>query len=225
MSENLFAYPPKARMNRVVPKSRVYENGEVRRAVRDRFVRQVSGLVWEYSLSPRSTNIPEGLGVPEIQIFRIDLKEPDLDAKVLRAIDEAIPSPLVLELVDGDRVRMAMAWKRPHQTDPKRWIVGDHFLGPWTVATAPRQPLPPVLNLRALQDHLLRSLLPFPAHAGEGLEAHLGRLGRIRAQERIVETTRRRMEKEAQFNRKVAIHSELLAQESALGDLSGLGPC
>jgi hypothetical protein len=33
------------------------------------------------------------------------------------------------------------------------------------------------------------------------------------------------MEKEAQFNRKVAIHSELLAQESALGDLSGLGPC
>lgn len=224
MSGVLFAFPAKARLDRVVPKSRIYENGEVCRAVRERFVRQVASIVWEFSLSPRSTNIPEGPGVPEIQIFRVDLKESDLDPNVLRAIDEAIPSPLVLELVDGDRLRMAMAWKRPHLTDPKRWIVGHHFLGPWMDPTTPRQPLPPVLTLRALQEHLLRSLLPFPARVGETMEVQLERIETLRAQEKLVEATRRRLHKEGQFNRKVAIHSELQAQEAALEDLSRAGP-
>lgn len=224
MTGVLFAYPSKARLDRPVPKSRIYENGEVRRAVRERFVRQVASIVWEFSLSPRTTNIPEGPGVPEVQVFRVDLKEPDLDPNVLRAIDEAIPSPLVLELVDGDRMRMAMARKRPHLSDPKRWIVGNHFLGPWVDSTTPRQPLPPVLTLRALQEHLLRSLLPFPARPGEALEAQLDRIDTLRAQEKLVETTRRRLHKEGQFNRKVAIHSELQAQEAALEDLSRSGP-
>jgi hypothetical protein len=219
----LFTYPSKARLDRPVPKSRIYESGEVRRAVRDRFVRQVAGIVWEFSLSPRTTNIPEGPGVPEVQVFRVDLKEPDLDPNILRAIDEAIPSPLVLELVDGDRMRMAMAWKRPHLTDAKRWIVGEHFLGPWMGASTPRQPLPPALTLRALQEHLLRSLLPFPARVGETLEAQLDRIETLRAREKQVEATRRRLHKEGQFNRKVAIHSELQAQEAALEDLSRLG--
>ena len=224
MSGGLFAYPSKARLDRPVPKTRIYENGEVRRPLRERFVRQVASIVWEYSLSPRTTNIPEGPGAPEIQIFRVDLKEPDLDPNVLRAIDEAIPSPLVLELVDGDQMRMAMAWKRPHLSDPKRWIVGNHFLGPWVDATTPRLPLPPVLTLRALQEHLLRSLLPFPARGGETLEAQLERIESLRAQEKLVEATRRRLLKESQFNRKVSIHSELQAQEAALDGLSRVGP-
>ena len=43
-------------------------------AIRDRFVSQVSEIVWKYKLAPETVNLPAKLSVQEIQVFEVALK-------------------------------------------------------------------------------------------------------------------------------------------------------
>ncbi len=215
----LFRYPDASHYGKVVPKARLYERGGVGSAVQRLFVAQVEKISWEHVLSRQTTNLPEAPTVKEIQVFCVHLRVPDPDPRVLRALDESIPSPLVLELVHGHRIRMAMAWKRPHIQDPARKVVGDHFLGPWHFLPGERTALPPVRHLEALQEVLFRSLLPEPPREGELLSAHLERLERIRVLERERLTVLNRLGKEVQFNRKMELHERVLQIEVQLGGL------
>ena len=89
----MFDYPPQAQFQRTLPKSKIYEFAKPRRAIRDRFVSQVAEIIWQYKLSPETTNLAAAHGIHEIQIFQITLKTGDLHDDVLRTIDQAIPSP------------------------------------------------------------------------------------------------------------------------------------
>jgi len=210
----LFRYPDACRYGKVIPKSKLYERGEIGHSVQRLFVAQVEKISWDHVLSRTTTNLPEAPTVKEIQVFTIQLRIMEPDPRVLRALDESIPSPIVLELVHGHQIRMAMAWKRPHLSDPTRRVVGEHFLGPWQFLPGERVPLPPVRHLEALQEHLFRSILPHPPRDGEPLVGHLARLERIRVLDREIASLQKRLAKEVQFNRKVEVHQELQALQS-----------
>lgn len=163
----LFSYPAKAAFGRVIPKSRIYEHGRLAKSLRERFVSQVDRITWAYKLAPETINLPEAPGVAEIQVIEILQRHEALDASVLAAIDKAIPTPLMFQLRHQQRERLAAAYKRPSEADKAKWVVGEHFIGPWQSGDAPRQPLPIALNLGALYEQLLRHLIPHPARAGE----------------------------------------------------------
>ena len=93
MSHALFHYPKQAAFERVLPKNKIYVHAKPSSALRKQFVRQVDKIVWQYKLSPETVNLPARPGVPEIQIFAIALKTPELSEDVLRCIDQAIPFP------------------------------------------------------------------------------------------------------------------------------------
>ncbi|MGZ8913841.1 MAG: DUF4391 domain-containing protein [Methylobacter sp.] len=90
---SLFAYPKQAQFGRVLPKSKLYEHASPSPALKALFVEQVEQIVWQYKLAPETINLPAKPAVPEIQIFDITLKTPELDHDVLRCIDKAIPYP------------------------------------------------------------------------------------------------------------------------------------
>ena len=70
----LFAYPTNAAFGRVLPKSKIYERTQPTTAVKELFVRQIEQVVWQYKLAPETINVQGTTIVPEIQIFRITLK-------------------------------------------------------------------------------------------------------------------------------------------------------
>ena len=109
----LFAFSPQAKVGRVVAKSKVYQHATVGKALRERFVNQVDQILWQYKLAPETVNLPATLAVPEIQVFDIALKSPDLDVDVLAAIDRAIPLPIVFQLHHAERMRIG---QDPEQT-------------------------------------------------------------------------------------------------------------
>jgi hypothetical protein len=114
----LFNFPPQAKVGRVLPKSKIYQHGRVSAALRERFVRQVEQITWQYKLAPETINLPARSGVAEIEIFDIVLKTDALDEDVLRAIDRAIPLPIVFQLQHGQRTRMVAAINGPAQRKP-----------------------------------------------------------------------------------------------------------
>lgn len=199
---------------KVLPKTRIFEKSGVNKDMRRRFSQEIEKVTWEHVLSSRTLNLMESPSVKEIQVFRLDLRTESPDSELLRLLDAAIPSPLVLELVHGHRIRMAMAWKRPHRHDPARKVVGEYFYGPWEFLPGTREMLPVVADLGALQERLFQSLLAFPVREGEALTEHLARMEEYQSLEREAARLRQAQEREVQFNRKMELHRSLLVLEA-----------
>ena len=204
-----YSYPPQASFGRVIPKSRIYEHGRLGKAVRERFVTHVDRITWAYKLAPETTNLPERGGVQEIQILELLQREEELDMQVLFAIDKAIPKPILFHLRHKERVRMAGAYKRPNEAERGKWVIGEYFFGSWYPDHAAGQVLPIALDLQGLYEQMVRGLLPYPARSGEPIMAHLERIEIISRYERERYKLDVQLQREKQFNRKVALNAQL----------------
>lgn len=220
----MFVYPPQAALNRTLPKSKIYGHAKPGRGIRERFVAQVSDIVWKYKLAPETLNLPARGAVAEIQVFEITLKTGELSEDVLRTLDKAIPSRLLFEIRFEERVRFAATFKRPSEADRRKSVLDTYFETPWQAASAPRLPLPVALDLAGLYEQMLQahvkasplSMLPRP---GEGVEAMVARANLIRAKERECEKLEVRLHKEIQFNRKVELNAVLRVRRAELAEL------
>ena len=205
----LYQYPPQTALKRVIPKTRICDGAGASTALRDRFVREVDQIAWAHKLAPETLNLPATPAVPEIQVFRVTLKGDALHDDILRAMDRAIPFPLLFELVAGDRVQLAAAYKRPSGAERVKWVLSDPLRGGWIARDATRAPLPVAVNMGALYEGLLSALMPVAPMPGEDVETRLARLAAIRAKEREIAQLQSRLKRESQFNIKVTLHGQL----------------
>lgn len=240
----LYDWPRAAAFGRVIPKNKIYEHAGANAALKNLFVREVDQIVWSYKLAPETVNLTATKQVAEIQVFRISARTPTLDAQVLRAIDKAIPFPLIFEVAHGGRVRLAAAYKRPSEADSARWVVGDYFEGESQPEGAARAPLPVALNMGALYERLLEPLVveqmgrlvPGMSEAPQtlftadepgtlvSLEERIAEAEAIQRQAREVERIRARLGREKQFNKRVAINVELRAAKQQLERMKSGNP-
>jgi hypothetical protein len=216
----LFEFPAKAAFGRALPKEKIYAHTQPNRALRDRFVSQISRIVWQYKLAPETTNLPARPGVPEIQIFDVTLKNGELSEDVLRCIDKAIPFPIFFRLVFDGRIKVISAYKRPSDAGSAKWVVDGYFETDWLPADAERSTLPVALDLAGLYEQMLRQLMPLLPRPAETLKAQVDRLGVIRSKQKDCLKMESRLQTEKQFNRKVEINSQLRNLRKELEELS-----
>ncbi len=143
----LFAFPPNAAFNRVIPKTKFYEHAKPTPTLKGKFVSDISQVVWSYKLSPETINLAPSEGVHEIQVFTITLKGESIDSSVLTAIDRSIPSPIIFELHRAKDAKTVAAYKRPSEANGAGWVVGDYFENAWEDPTQPKAELPLALNM------------------------------------------------------------------------------
>ncbi len=220
----LFAYPKQAEFGRPLPKNKIYERSGANTRLKDLFVEQVEQIVWRYKLAPETINLAAKPGVPEIQIFAIQLKTPALHRDVLRCIDGAIQFPIIFELTHGQgaeaRSQVAAAYKRPSETDSANWVCSTYFESGWMPATAERAPLPLALDLASLYGQLLRTLIPLALRSGEHMGALVSRAEQATAKQREIERAQTQLAKEKQFNRKVEANATLRQLQNELQGLT-----
>lgn len=218
-----FAYPDSAKYGRMVPKSKIYEHAGAGTKLKDLFVEQVDKITWAYKLAPETINIKATSSVPEIQVFEIRLKSQNIHHDVLKAIDKAIPFPLIFELVHGDKRKAVATYKRPNEADKTKWVISDYLASDWLpepTEAIERDVMPLALDLGVLYEKLLEPLVP-PEVSGAvpsetSIQAKIDRLEEIRAQQREVEKIEAKLKKEKQFKKKVAINAELRAAKDKL---------
>lgn len=222
----LFAYPKNAAFGRMVSKEAIYRHSTLSGKVKELFVRQIERITWQYKLAPETINIPATPAVPEIQVFRIQLRQEECAPEILAAIDRAVQFPVLFELCYQERVRGVAAYKRPQGAaagaGPGRWEMSVPFFGPWLAQDAERMPLPHVLNLEALYAALLRPLLPYPAKPNESLAEQITRIEAIDSVQYEIARCEARLYREKQFNRKIGINHELRQLRQKFLVLTGL---
>jgi len=215
----VFLYPAKAAFNRVLPKTKIYANAKPSKAIKDKFVSQISEIVWKYKLSPDTTNLAARDGFTEIQIFEIILKESELGIDVLGVIDKAIPYPIFFRLRHEERVKGVAALKRLAADGSGKWLVEDYFETDWSDVVPPITPLPVALDLKALYEQMLFTYIDLPPRDGEALETLVERVKMIRRCRRELRALEAKMSSEKQFNRKVELNGKVRAIQSQLREL------
>lgn len=214
------AWPERAALNRVLPKSKFYEHGLVSAKVRELFIRQVEQITLAFALAPSTVNLSPRDAVPEIHLLRIDLKTRELDFEVLRTIDAVWRFPTFFELAYDSETRVVAAYKRPASADRDKWLCSGYYATAWLAADTTRDALPLALDLGGLYEQLLHRLLPLPSRPGEVLTDLLERIEQVAAKRREVERTEARLAREKQFNRKVGINAVLRQLKTELDQIS-----
>ena len=209
----LFAYPKQAEFGRVLPKNKIYEHSGANTRLKELFVEQVEQIVWRYKLAPETINLAARPGVPEIQVFAIQLKTPELHRDVLRCIDGAVQFPIIFELTQGQgaeaSIQVVATYKRPSEADSENWVCSEYFESGWMPATSERAPLPLALDLGGLYEQLLHRLVPIAPRTQEPLRDLVARTEAVMTKAKEVAKAEVRLAKEKQFNRKVEINAEL----------------
>jgi len=218
-----FDYPKGAAFGRVLPKNKIYEHTGASTALKDLFITQVDQIVWKFKLAPETINLAATRSVTEIQIFAISLRRADLDLEVLRAIDRAIPFPLIFELNWSGKRKVIAAFKRPSEADSTKWVVSEYFETDWVEEAASRQTLPIALNLGALYEQMLTALMPEHASPDEDIQARVARIETIRVKAREVDRIKARLDREKQFNKRVEINAELREAKQHLAEIQQNG--
>ena len=216
----LIAYPKQAAFGRVLPKNKIYEHSGANSRLQRLFARQVEQIVWQYKLAPETINLPAKPGVPELQIFSIQLKTSELNLDVLRCIDRAVQFPIIFELSFDGRTQVIAAYKRPSEADARCWVLSSYFHSDWMPASTVRTAMPVALDMANLYIGLLQGLLPLPIRSQESLSDWVVRIEQAEAKRREVEKTQARLAKEKQFKRKVEINAALRQLKTELEQLS-----
>lgn len=216
----LFAWPPQAAVGRPIAKSKIYAHAKPTAALRALFVEQVESITWAYKLSPETINLPAKSAVPEIEVFEVALKLPDVSHSVLRCIDKAIPFPILFVLRYDGHSQPVAAYKRPSDAAGDQWVVGDYHAAPWQKDSISRPALPLALDLAGLYEQLLRQHLAVPARPGESLRDQLDRLTALTAKQAAAAKLDARLAQEKQFNRKVELNAQLRNIRSELQALA-----
>ena len=124
----MITFPEHTRVGRIVAKEHFYTNIDT--ATKNLFQNEISRIVWDYKLSPDTINLPAKKW-PEIEIFRVTLKNHELPTKVLKVIDSAIPYP-ILFLVEKDTAEKAMiCYKEQNQKNENTAKVDTYFKTEW----------------------------------------------------------------------------------------------
>lgn len=216
-------YPKQAAFGRTLPKNKIYEHSGANTRLKDLFVEQVEQIVWQYKLAPETINLPAKPGVPELQIFAVQLKTSELNLDVLRCIDGAVQFPIIFELNFDGRTQVIAAYKRPNESDASRWVLSDYFATEWSPSDIERTAMPLALDLGSLYDQMLHRLISTPARPQESLADLVARVELVTTKQREVEKTASKLAKEKQFNRKVEINATLRQLKNELEQLIGKG--
>lgn len=218
----MFDYPAATLVNRPIPKSKILERAHPTTRLKDLLTKQIQQILWHAKLAPETIRIPATPLVPEIQIFHIQLKGTELHPDLLQLLDKTIPQPILFVIETSERkIAHSAAHKRPSEADSSQWVVGARF----TSDFIPKEnqallPLPTALDLGRLYTALLGPLLPLAPRRNEALPALIGRCGKYQALLRGIAQLTTKVNREKQFNRRVALNQELKPLQAELESLN-----
>lgn len=207
MIEVLYEWPAAAAFGRRIPKEQLYTHGSVSSAMRERFVIEVASIEWAFKLAESTINLPGSPEVPEVQVLRITAKDGDVSNPVLGAIDRAVVTPIIFEIVrKNESVRMVAAATKASGYHSTTWLPRAHL----------RCALPSAIDMPTLHTAIIEPLLPISVQAGESPAELAARLQSATKLEREIAAMERRLRNEPQLNRKLKLRRSLTALRTEL---------
>ena len=221
----LYKFPQQAKVDRLIPKNKFYEQGKANTKIEQLFVNQVENIRWAYKLASSTIHLQDQEDLKEIQIFRVKSRVEDLDVSILSFIDKLILTPIVFEVIYQDKVKVVATYKRLNQADKTKAVIGQYYASEW-LEDHDRIELPLYLKLADLYEHFIAQILPITSSEDSGnddelvsIELKLQRAQQLESLQKQLDKLKSKLRTEKQFNRKVELNKHIHALESDLNKL------
>ena len=220
----LYKFPKQAKVDKLIPKNKIYEQGKATSKVEQLFIDQVENIRWAYKLSSSTIHIQDQDDLKEIQIFRVKSRVEDLDVAILSFIDKLIPTPIIFEVVYQDKVKVIAAYKRLNKTDNTQTVIGQYYASEWLIDNE-RVELPLYLKLADLYEHFISEILPIASSRDQNtdesssIEAKLEQVKQVETLQKQLKKLKSNLKTEKQFNRKVELNKKIQLIENDLNKL------
>lgn len=219
----LYKFPQQAKVDRLIPKNKFYEQGKANTKIEQLFVDQVENIRWAYKLASSTIHLQDQEDLKEIQIFRVKSRVEDLDVSILSFIDKLILTPIIFEVVYQDKVKVVATYKRLNQADKTKAVIGQYYASEW-LEDHDRVELPLYLKLADLYEHFIEQLLPIPQVDGvsvkdnQTIQEKLHLAEQLESLEKQIAQLKSKMKRDQQFNRKVLLNQKIIDLEKKLKD-------
>ena len=235
----LYHYPSTAKVDKIIPKNKLYQRGSANHRIERLFVEQVESIRWAYKLSPHTINLNDSETIKEIQIFSIVSRVERLDTEVLQFIDKLIPSPIIFEIVFEDKIKVIANYKRQSQADSQKFVLGKYYATDWQDLTQ-REDLPIVFGIADLYEYFIEQLLLSTNKASpnvvlipnikanlstmtqktDSIEDKIAHAEKVALLTKQINELQKRIYKEKQSNRQVEMNLQLQTLQKQLKDLT-----
>ena len=221
----LYKFPQQAKVDRLIPKNKFYEQGKANTKIEQLFVNQVENIRWAYKLASSTIHLQDQEDLKEIQIFRVKSRVEDLDVSILSFIDKLILTPIIFEVVYQDKVKVVATYKRLNQADKTKTVIGQYYASEW-LEDHDRVELPLYLKLADLYEHFIAQILPITSSEDSGdddksvsIQLKLQKAQQLESLQKQLDKLKSKLRAEKQFNRKVELNKHIHALESDLKKL------
>ena len=220
----LYKFPQQAKVDRLIPKNKLFQQGKANSKVEQLFVDQVENIRWAYKLASSTIHLQDQEDLKEIQIFRVKSRVEDLDVSILSFIDKLILTPIIFEVVYQDKVKVVATYKRLNQADKTKAVIGQYYASEW-LEDHDRIELPIYLKLADLYEHFIAQILPITSSEDSGddesvsIELKLQKAQQLESLQKQLDKLKSKLRTEKQFNRKVELNKHIHALESDLKKL------
>lgn len=218
----LYKFPQQAKVDRLIPKNKFYEQGKANTKIEQLFVDQVENIRWAYKLASSTIHLQDQEDLKEIQIFRVKSRVEDLDVSILSFIDKLILTPIIFEVVYQDKVKVVATYKRLNQADKTKAVIDQYYASEW-LEDHDRIELPLYLKLADLYEHFIAQILPITSSEDSGnddesvsIELKLQRAQQLESLQKQLDKLKSKLRTEKQFNRKVELNKKVSELESQL---------
>ena len=211
----LYKFPQQAKVDRLIPKNKFYEQGKANTKIEQLFVNQVENIRWAYKLASSTIHLQDQEDLKEIQIFRVKSRVEDLDVSILSFIDKLILTPIVFEVVYQDKVKVVATYKRLNQADKTKTVIGQYYASEW-LEDHDRVELPLYLKLADLYEHFIAQILPIALSKDQendnesvSIELQLQKSQQLESLQKQLNQLQSKLRNERQFNRRVELNKQL----------------
>lgn len=211
----LYKFPQQAKVDRLIPKNKFYEQGKANTKIEQLFVNQVENIRWAYKLASSTIHLQDQEDLKEIQIFRVKSRVEDLDMSILSFIDKLILTPIVFEVIYQDKVKVVATYKRLNQADKTKAVIGQYYASNW-LEDADRVELPLYLKLADLYEHFIAQILPIALSKDQenddesvSIELQLQKAQQLESLQKQFDQLQSKLRNERQFNRRVELNKQL----------------
>ena len=219
----MLGLPKSTEFNRFIPKQKFYKDLYTHTSIpsktKNYFVKQIKSITWENKIDPTTMNISKGSFVEEIEVFRVELYDYEIDDSVLYIIDENIPYHILFVFEYNNKRKYSLSYKEIsresetiniHKIFQSDWISEEEDLLKFSG-----------ISLDNMYENLLNRISDneLDKFSGDTLKERVLNNIEYEKIQKQVNNLSKKMRNEKQFNRQVELNSELKELKKKISSL------
>lgn len=216
--DNILNYPQSTIVNKVVPKTMFYKFMEVNPRMKSRFVNDVVNITWLYKLSASTLNVTDAENMKEIEVFVVNLKQPDCPTDLFNFIDIHMPHHIVFVLVHDKSAMLLINYKDWTDDTHTKFRIRQAFASPW-MPLADLELAVQGQSLSRIYDNFVAQVSGIGEHKAGSMEEIVILRQQISKQEAELQKLEKRMRREPQMDIQMQLHQQVRLKRKQLAEL------